>query len=330
MLRERILIISAAAVLDLIVGDPKQLWHPVRGIGTLIQFLEKQLRRTRLPERIQGTVLACLVPCLVTAISVLLLRSAYGLHPWVGRILSVIMCCQMLAARSLRDESMEVYDAAKRGDVEGSRKAVSMIVGRDTSVLDQTGIIKAAVETVAENCSDGVTAPLLFMLLFGVPGGWFYKSVNTMDSMIGYKNDRYMRFGTAAAKLDDILNYIPSRISALLMILTAFLFELCSRTGKGGVETGRCSGKNAWRIWRRDRRKHASPNSAQTEAACAGALGIQLAGDAVYFGKTVKKPTIGDPTRPVENEDIRRACHLMFGTAWILWAVGTAVLYLCR
>ena len=210
-------------------------------------------------------------------------------------------CYQILAARSLSVESKKVYHALKTQDVEGARKAVSMIVGRDTKSLTEEGIAKAAVETVAENTSDGVTAPLMFLMLGGAPLGFLYKAVNTMDSMLGYKNEKNLYFGRVAAKMDDVFNYLPSRVSAVLMIAAAFL------TGMDA--------KKAAQIYKRDRRKHASPNSAQTESVCAGALQVQLAGDAWYFGVLHKKETIGDPIRPVEAEDIKRAGRLMYVTA---------------
>jgi len=202
-------------------------------------------------------------------------------------------------------ESMRVYKCLKQEDLEAARQAVSMIVGRDTATLDEVGVAKAAIETVAENTSDGVIAPMLYTALGGPVLGFLYKAVNTMDSMIGYKNDKYLYFGRAAAKLDDIVNFIPARISAYLMIFSAFM-------------SGKCfDGRNAFKIYKRDNRKHASPNSAQTEAVCAGALRIQLAGDASYFGKIVKKPYIGDAYRKVESEDIKRANRLMYLTAWL-------------
>lgn len=215
------------------------------------------------------------------------------------------MTFQILATKSLRVESMKVYKCLKQDDIEAARRAVSMIVGRDTAVLDEVGVAKAAIETVAENTSDGVIAPMLYTALGGPVLGFLYKAVNTMDSMIGYKNDKYLYFGRVAAKLDDIVNYIPARISAYLMILAAL---------SGGKSL---DGRRAFKIYKRDNRKHASPNSAQTEAVCAGALGIQLAGDAVYFGKIVKKPYIGDACRRVEAEDIKRANRLMYRTAWL-------------
>ncbi|MBE5865055.1 MAG: cobalamin biosynthesis protein CobD [Lachnospiraceae bacterium] len=215
------------------------------------------------------------------------------------------MTFQILATKSLRVESMRVYKCLKQEDLEAARQAVSMIVGRDTATLDEVGVAKAAIETVAENTSDGVIAPMLYTALGGPVLGFLYKAVNTMDSMIGYKNDKYLYFGRAAAKLDDIVNFIPARISAYLMIFSAFM-------------SGKCfDGRNAFKIYKRDNRKHASPNSAQTEAVCAGALRIQLAGDASYFGKIVKKPYIGDAYRKVESEDIKRANRLMYLTAWL-------------
>lgn len=196
---------------------------------------------------------------------------------------------------------MKVYDRLKNGTIEEARYAVSMIVGRDTSELTEEGVTKAAVETVAENSSDGVIAPMLYMALGGAPLMFLYKGINTMDSMLGYKNDRYLYFGRCAAKLDDLANYIPARISGWLMVAAAFL------TGMDG--------KNAAKIYKRDRRNHASPNSAQTEAAVAGALRVQLAGNAYYFGKLYEKPTIGDKLREVEPEDIRRANRLLYGAS---------------
>lgn len=239
------------------------------------------------------------------AVTAFLVIGAYLLHPYLGVAVETIMTYQILAVKCLKVESMKVYQSLTKEGIEEARKAVAMIVGRDTAVLDGTGVAKAAIETVAENTSDGVIAPMLYTALGGPVLGFLYKAVNTMDSMIGYKNEKYLNFGRTAAKSDDVCNYLPSRISAYLMIAAAYL---------GGSDF---SGKGAYRIYKRDRRNHASPNSAQTESVCVGALGIQLAGDAVYFGKVVKKPHIGDDTRPVEYEDIRRANRLMYLTAWL-------------
>lgn len=295
-------------LLDLCFGDPHWLPHPVRLIGWLIQKLETFLRahfpKTKRGEQAAGVLLAVLVPLLSLFAVGALLFLFRKINVWLYFSLETLLCYQMLAAKSLRTESMKVYDHLREDDLEGAKKAVSMIVGRDTQALSKTGVTKAAVETVAENISDGEIAPLFFLALGGAPLGVFYKAVNTMDSMVGYKNERYLHFGRAAAKLDDILNFIPSRLSAWLMILVARPLGL--------------DAKNALRVYRRDRFCHASPNSAQTEAVCAGALGVQLAGDASYFGKLVAKPTIGDEMRPVVPEDIRRANRLLYGASILM------------
>ncbi|MBO6231068.1 MAG: cobalamin biosynthesis protein CobD [Ruminiclostridium sp.] len=298
-------------LLDAFIGDPYRLPHPIRLIGRLISALERFVRAHFRDLTVGGVFLAVTTLLLSAGISFLILFLCYSVNLWLGAAVESVMCYYMLAARCLRDESMKVYRAAAADDTEAARKAVSMIVGRDTQVLDRDGIIRAAVETVAENTSDGVAAPLIYMAFFGAAGGFFYKAANTMDSMIGYRNEKYEKLGKFAAKLDDVLNFLPSRLTALIMILSSFLLGL--------------DGKNAWKIWRRDRRKHASPNSAQTESVCAGALDIRLAGDAYYFGELHKKPYIGDDIRPIENEDIRRANSLMYLTSVIVLIVFAAV-----
>ncbi len=298
-------------VLDCIIGDPYKMPHPIKLIGSLIGRLEGYVRRKMKNLRLGGTFLALTVIILSTVVPLLILIFCYRVNIYLGIAAETILCCYMLAARCLYSESMKVFRAAESGDTEAARKAVSMIVGRDTSVLDRGGIIRAAVETVAENTSDGVTAPLFYMGIGGAVGGFFYKSVNTMDSMIGYKDEKFADIGWFAAKLDDVLNYIPSRLTALLMVIAA---PVC-----------RLDGRNAFRIWKRDRRKHASPNSAQTESACAGALHVRLAGDAYYFGKLHKKPYIGDDDRPIEAADIRRANRLMYGSSVIMLIISVAL-----
>jgi len=297
-------------LLDCIIGDPYNMPHPIKLIGRLIGGLEKLVRRHMKNLRAGGKLLALTVISLSTLAPLVLLLFCYRINVILGVVIETVLCCYMLAARCLRNESMKVCKAAGSGDTEAARKAVSMIVGRDTAVLDRDGIIRAAVETVAENTSDGVTAPLFYMGIGGAVGGFFYKSVNTMDSMIGYKDEKYADIGRFAAKLDDVLNFIPSRLTALLMVLTAPLFRLDRR--------------NAYRIWKRDRMKHASPNSAQTESACAGALHVRLAGDAWYFGKLHKKQYIGDDDRPIEAEDIRRANRLMYGSSVAMLTISAA------
>ena len=299
----------AGFLLDLLIGDPHWLYHPVRLIGNLIAALDHRLLdvtgiRNEKKERRAGILLVTVVLLATGAVSGLLLWGAYAIAPVAGCILESIMTYQILATKCLKVESMKVYERLRADDLAGARNAVAMIVGRDTQNLDAAGVAKAAVETVAENTSDGVIAPMICLAIGGPVLGFLYKAVNTMDSMVGYKNDRYLHFGRAAAKLDDLVNLIPSRLAALLLIVSAYLL--------------RYDGKNAYRIWRRDRRNHKSPNSAQTESACAGALGLRLAGDAWYFGKLVPKPYIGDEIHPIEPQDIRRVNRLMYGAAGIM------------
>ncbi len=327
------LLIGFAA--DLIFGDPHRIPHPVRLIGALITVFEKGLRAV-LPggnsteknpaETAAGFLLVLLVLFCTTAIPVLLLLMFYRMHLIAGLALQSYMCYTIPAAKSLRTESMKVYTALREESPEAGRQAVSMIVGRDTDALDTRGVIRAAVETVAENTSDGVIAPLFFLVIGGPVLGYFYKAVNTMDSMVGYKNEKYRHFGTAAARLDDALNFLPSRISALLMIASVFLLSAWEKKDDQTAVPAQWNAKNAARIWKRDRRNHASPNSAQTEAVMAGALGVQLAGDAWYFGEKHEKPTIGDDLRPPVTEDIPRANRLMYVTG----IMGLAVFVLLR
>jgi adenosylcobinamide-phosphate synthase len=296
--------VVCGVILDWILGDPQWLYHPVRIIGKGISFFEKVLRKifpkNKGGELVAGVILVILVVFFSAGIPFLILRLAYGWKTWLGVILECFFCYQLLAAKSLEKESRRVYDALKTGDIQKSRYAVSMIVGRDTQNLSQQGVTKAAVETVAENTSDGIIAPLFYMMIGGGVLGFAYKAINTMDSMVGYKNEKYLYFGRAAARLDDVANFIPSRLSALLMILAAYFTKM--------------NGKQAGKIYLRDRKKHQSPNSAQTEAVMAGALGVQLAGDAWYFGTLHKKPFIGDKNREIEIEDIKRSHKLMYVT----------------
>ena len=316
----------AGFVLDLLIGDPHFIPHPVRLIGSLISFLDKRLNsdvkynssenEANLTKYKRGVLLAFTVIFATFAVSVIILVAAYSINLYAGVIAEAVMTWQILATKCLRVESMRVYDALRTDGVEAGRRAVSMIVGRDTSVLDEAGVTRAAVETIAENTSDGVIAPMLYTAIGGPVLGFVYKAVNTMDSMLGYKNDKYMYFGRFAAKFDDVVNFIPARISAYLMIAAAFI---------GGRQF---DGKNAYRIFKRDRFNHASPNSAQTESVCAGALRVQLAGDAVYFGKLVKKKYIGDGLHEIEYEDIKRANRLMYITAFLCELLSVAVMSL--
>ena len=301
-------------LIDCLLGDPHGLPHPVVLIGKLISFLEKFFRRL-LPKTIAGERAAGGLIWIFTAgISFLvpwgILHLCGLVSPWLTLAVQSIMCWQIIAPRSLRDESMKVYTALKTGTIADARRAVSMIVGRDTEQLDAPAVARAAVETVAENASDGVIAPLLFLALGGAPMGFFYKAVNTMDSMLGYVEPPYKNVGCIPAKLDDVFNFIPARLSALLMLCAG---ALC------GMNV-----KNGWKIFRRDRYNHASPNSAQTESVCAGLLGLRLAGDASYHGVLHKKKYIGDALREITPEDIPASCKLMYVTTvlMVLLCVG--------
>ena len=302
-------------VLDALFGDPAWLPHPVVYMGKAISKLEKFLR-PRLPKTPQGELLGGAIVAFCLPVGTFLLTGlvcwgAARLHPLLGLAVQMFWCGQALAARGLVQESTNVYKELKKPDLPGARKAVSRIVGRDTAELTAEGVTKAAVETVAENASDGVIAPLLYMLIGGAPLALTYKAINTMDSMLGYKNEKYLYFGRVPAKLDDVANYIPSRLAGLLWVAAAAFTHN--------------DAKGAWKIWRRDRRRHASPNSAQTESACAGALGVQLAGPAYYFGQYYPKRTIGDALRPIEPEDILRANRMMYVASSFALAWGCAL-----
>ena len=307
----------AGFILDLLLGDPQNFPHPVRWIGTLIGKLTDKLlieKENSQEKRKKGSLLVVIVIAISVTITALFLWVSYTINTYFGLIIEAVITYQCLATKSLYIESMKVYYSLKDGGLVAGRQAVSMIVGRDTAALDEVGVTKAAVETVAENTSDGIIAPMIYLAIGGPVLGIAYKAVNTMDSMIGYKNDKYLDFGRTAAKLDDVVNYIPARISAYLMVLSALVL---------GKEFDY---KNALRIYKRDRYNHASPNSAQTESVCAGALRVQLAGPASYFGKTVNKPFIGDKLRNVELEDIKRANKLMIATSVICQLICVVVL----
>lgn len=300
-------------VLDLLLGDPQWfLWHPIRLIGNWINICEKCVRRwfgkTDRQLFAAGIVLAIMVMVVSTGIPVLLVLTCYRIHRIVGISVESVLCYFIYATKSLKTESRKVYDALETKDIGAARKAVSMIVGRDVDCLDETGVAKAAVETVAENTSDGVIAPIFYTMLGGASLGFLYKSINTMDSMIGYKNDKYLYLGRFAAKLDDLVNFLPARLSAFFMLLAA------------GFMPG-MSQKEAWRIYKRDRKKSASPNAGQTEAVCAGALRIEILGPAYYFGVLHEKESIGDEVQPVLPETILQVNWLMYATALVAMGV---------
>ena len=336
----------AGVVLDRIIGDPYDFPHPVRAIGSLVSFFEKKLLpqdgkvrdgnsdgrgggpsdqgRVRnvktsdgMAEVIKGALMWCAVAATTALITMLVMALSYRLHVFAGMCIEAVLTCYILAAKSLKDETMKVYDALEHGTIDDARHAVSMIVGRDTMSLDDAAVTRAAIETVSENTSDGVIAPLIYTFLGGPVIGLMYKAVNTMDSMVGYHSVKYEYFGKVPAIMDDIFNFLPARISAVFVILSSFI---CGKE---------FSGRDALRIFLRDRYKHKSPNSAQTESVCAGALGVRLAGPASYFGVVVNKPYIGDDKRPVTHEDIKRAIKLLYVSEALCMAVllGIAIVF---
>ena len=306
-------------ILDLIFGDPHWLPHPICLIGNLIGFLERNLRPKLAPNKtallVGGALMVIIVLVISFVVPMAILLAAAMVSPWLAFALETIMCYQIFATKCLRDESMKVYDALHKQDLADARVKLSWIVGRDTQNLDEEEITKGAVETVAENTADGIIAPMLYMFLGGVPLSFLYKGINTMDSMVGYKNDKFLYFGRCAAKLDDLANLIPARITGLVMIVAAFLLGL--------------DGKNAWKVFWRDRYNHLSPNSAMTESVTAGALNIQLGGDHFYFGKLVHKDTIGDDIRPVCPEDIVKTNNLLYVTAVLCLVLFSAIYLVC-
>lgn len=304
------LVITVAVLLDWLFGDPRWLPHPVVFIGRLIAFLETQLRKRCRSELVGGGVLLAGTVAITAAMAVLLLKLAYTVTPAAGFVVAVFLSWSCLAARSLHHESALVAQALTEGDVAGARTCLSFIVGRDTAQLEEEDIWRGAVETVAENTSDGVVAPLLFLMLGGPVLGLVYKAVNTLDSMVGYKNERYLLFGRASARCDDLANWLPARLTGLLLVMAAPAAGLSMR--------------GAWRIMRRDGRNHSSPNSGIPEAAVAGALGVQLGGTNWYFGRPVAKPTIGEPVNPLDRRAWQGAVRLMYGAEVLLllcWAL---------
>ncbi len=306
-----------AFILDALIGDPERLFHPVRLMGQTISFLEKHLNRPSLSKlrlRFNGALLVLILVLLFGGATFALVFFCYRLHFAAGLAVEFIIGAYCIAARNLHDEVMNVYKELKDSTLDSARKAVARIVGRDTNVLDESGVAKAAVETCAESLNDGVVAPLFYLALGGPVLGIIYKCVNTMDSMVGYKNERYKYFGTAAARTDDVFNFLPSRIAALVSVLSSALLRLDAR--------------NAWKVFIRHRYNHQSPNSAQTESVFAGALRVQLAGDAYYQGVLEHKPFIGFPLEQIQNEHIKKADRLMYTTSVLCAVLFAAVRFL--
>ncbi len=303
-------------LLDLLFGDPRSLYHFVQFEGKLISIFDRMLNRSpnsRFYSRAAGIVLWILSVGITFFLIYMIINVGASINPYLGLFFETFFVYQCLATHSLKKESMYVHSAIEKNDLIDARLKLSYIVGRDTDNLDFEGIMKADVETIAENTSDGVISPIFYMALFGVYGGVFCKLVNTLDSMVGYKNDRYRYFGTFSARMDDVIQFIPARLTAVLMIAASFILRYDS--------------KNGIKIFRRDRYKHASMNSAQSEATAAGILDVQLAGDAIYGGIVKKKPSIGDPIKKIDKNDIVRANRLLYLSSSIAFIITAIIMY---
>ncbi len=311
--------LAAAYSLDLLFGDPSWWPHPVRWIGRWITWCESLFYDAEGPpvyQRMAGFTFWLVVVVGVASTTLACIRLVAYLHPLAGAALTVWIACAALATRSLHSESRRVVRALASGDLTGARKRLSWIVSRDTSQLNEREVLRAVIETVSENISDGIVAPLLFLSLGGPVGAMTYKAVNTMDSMVGYLNDRYRHFGWFAARADDVVNYIPSRLTALLMV-----------AGAAGL---RLDWRNAWRVARRDACRMKSPNAGYPEAAAAGALNIQLGGPNVYFGRIEQKPTLGDDVHPLSPAVYSAMIRLMYATSFLAFLLALALLVCLR
>ena len=301
-------------VLDFIIGDPNNPFHPVRIIGALGIKLENITRRVFKNLKISGFVTWLGVILITFLVNSLIVRLAFSISNIFGIIIEGILLYFCISFKGLKVEGLKVIKVLESGDIEGARKQLSYIVGRDTEALDEEGIIRAVIETVAENTSDGIIAPLLFGALGGAPLAMTYKAVNTCDSMFGYKNDKYIDLGLVSAKMDDLFNYIPARLTGYLVIFAAFILGL--------------DYKNSYRIYKRDRYNHTSPNSAHPESAVAGALGIRLGGANYYFGKIVEKPTIGDKNKVIEISDLYKTNNILLVVTLLGFSVGLIIIVL--
>jgi len=319
-----VIIIIIAFILDCAIGDPQNPFHPIRFIGSGIAWgigvYKRANEKNPTRQLVSGAILAITVICLTFIVTRLVTWGFYSINWWAGLIAEAVLCYFTIAAKALKVESMKVYHALVAGDLQGARNNLALIVGRDTQNLDEQGIVKATVETVAENLSDGVIAPLIFIFIGGAPLAMAYKAVNTLDSMIGYRNEDFEYFGKFAARLDDVVNFIPARISALFMMVGSVFV--------GGNIRGNIKG--AVRIYARDRRNHKSPNSAQTESVCAGALGLCLGGDNYYHGALVPKPIIGDADNVPLPEHIKAANRLMYASVIVAIVVLAVISFFLR
>ncbi|MEK4980745.1 adenosylcobinamide-phosphate synthase CbiB [Bacillus sp. FSL K6-6540] len=308
-------VIWAAVALDLLIGDPRWLPHPVIGMGKAIRRVEGWIRqRTTSAQGLKraGILLPVIVAGGSFVLAWLLLELCAAIHPWLAWGAEIVLIATTIAIKGLREAGLEVYGHLRSGNIAEARQALSMVVGRDTAHLDEPEIVRGTVETVAENIVDAVIAPLFFALIGGAPLAMAYRAVNTLDSMVGYKNEKYLHVGWASARLDDLANWIPARLTAGLLTVAAAMFSL--------------QWKQAIKMVKRDARKHPSPNSGFPESAVAGALGIRLGGENSYQGVISFRAFMGDPDRPLEAEDIRVTNRLLVGVSVLFTMLGTAVL----
>jgi adenosylcobinamide-phosphate synthase len=308
-------IFFGAYIVDLIIGDPHRFPHPVVIIGKFVRFLERGMGGF-IDKKKAGIILWFTVVIPVYFITLGIVEGCFFINPLFGMIISVFLASLTLATKSLYDESKVVLNALNRGDMEEARKRLSMIVGRDTKDLNKEEILRAVIETVSENLSDGILAPMFYLTLGGVPLAMAYKAINTLDSMVGYKNAGYRDIGCFSAKMDDMANLIPARLTGFIIIFSAFILRL--------------NWRDSWRIMRRDGRNHSSPNSGISEAAVAGSLGIQLGGENRYFGEIVRKPTISDKIKEIDKRDIKKAWVIMFTSSFLMAVVCLSVLWMIQ
>lgn len=332
MVMETLMDFGLAIMIDMLIGDPYWLYHPVRAIGRLIQIVEALLRRLQgalhfhqqtdasqaVWERYFGVVLVVLTVGITATGIGLILKFAAAIHPILFHIINIYFLYSAFATRCLADEALKIHGLLIQKNLPAARDQVGMLVGRETGHLDEKEIIRAVVETTAENTVDGVISPLFYAVIgscFGIAAPLVFacKAISTLDSMVGYKNDRYLYWGWASARLDDLVNYLPARLSGLLIPFSFLLM------GKGF--------RNSFTIMRRDCRKHSSPNCAFPEAAVAGGLGVQLGGTNIYFGKPIQKPTLGDPVKNLANQDILQTVKMLYYTSAVASIIGLVVIF---
>ncbi|MBE9541190.1 MAG: cobalamin biosynthesis protein CobD [Proteobacteria bacterium] len=309
------IIFLGAYIADIIIGDPHRFPHPVVIIGKFVRFLEGGMVGF-IDKKKAGIILWFTVVIPVYFITLGIVEGCFFINSLFGAMITILLASLTLATKSLYDESKTVLNALNRGNMEEARKRLSMIVGRDTKDLNGEEILRAVIETISENLSDGIVAPMFYLALGGLPLAMAYKAVNTLDSMVGYKNDRYTDIGWFSAKMDDVANLIPARLTGLIIVAVSFILRL--------------NWRDSWRIMRRDGQNHSSPNSGVPEAAAAGAMNIQLGGKIQYFGKISHKPTIGNRIKEIDKDDVKKAWVIMFASSLLMAFVCIAVLWMIQ